>query len=236
MHFRPFSRLSPPPAAPVCGVVRQRRPRANAGGGARLASRAVAALAGTALAGCGGNPFAPNTAYNLDTQETVFQVYPLSTATGALRSAVNVMTLTAVRPALATVPVGQTVVIAPNFDFAVDRSADGRVRLLPSKLVAGLGAAGLSLQTGFQTVTTAFNALDEAPGSGYQTDSVTTVGVGQTVVVQVQALSCYGSARPNVYAKLVVDSVAAGSGPVYLRARVDPNCGFRSLKVGKPTT
>lgn len=196
-----------------------------------------AAVVVAGLAGCGGNnPFGPNPASNVDTQETVFQVYPLSTATGSLRSAVNVAGLTAVRPALTTVPVGNVAVVAPNFDFAVDRAADGRVRLLPAKLVAGLGTTGLTLQTGFQTVATAFDALDAAPNGTYQADSATTVGVGQTVVVEAQSLTCYGGPRPNVYAKLVVDSVAAGTGLVYLRARVDPNCGFRSLKAGKPTS
>lgn len=192
------------------------------------------AVALAALAGCGGNPLALNPASILDTQATVFQVYPLSTAAGPLPSAVNVRSMVVVRPALTAVTGSGA--IGPNFDFAVDRAADGRVRLLPAKLVAGLGGAGLLLETGFQTVTTAFDALDEAPGGGYQADSVTTVGVGQTVVVQAESAMCYnGRTRSYVYAKLVVDSVAAGTGLVYLRARVDQNCGFRSLKAGKPT-
>lgn len=231
MHLRPVPSSPTPRPAPVRAARVVSRPRRSRARGGFL----LAVLTAVGLAGCGGtDPFGPNPASIVETQETVFQVYPLSIATGSLQSAVNLASLTAVRPALTLA--AATGAVAPNFDFAVDRAADGRVRLLPAKLVVGLGGAGLTLQTGFQVVTTAFDALDAAPNGTYQADSVTTVGVGQTVVVEAQSLTCYGLSRPNVYAKLVVDSVAAGTGPVYLRARVDQNCGFRSLKVGKPTS
>jgi hypothetical protein len=212
-----------------------RRPGARAARRPRRRQHA-AGLAIGLMAACGGDPLAPNSSANVDTQETVFRVYPLSAATGPLPTAVNVVGLAVVQPALTTVALGQAGVIAPNFDFAVDRGADGRVRLLPAKLVAGLGGAGLTLETGFRVVAGDFAAIAAAPDGTYQADSVTTVNVGQVVVVEAQALACYGRARPNVYAKLVVDSVSAPSGLVFLRARVNPNCGFRSLQPGKPTS
>lgn len=237
MRFSPPLRPPAPRATPRAPTVRR-----SPGTGAPCAGRGPAARAWTAgviaaatLAACGGDPFAPDTSTNLDTQERVFQVYPLSTANPILRTAVNLATVSEIRPGVVVTLVGNTQVNVVNFDFAVDRAPDGRVRLLPSKFVAGLAGVGVATQTGFRVVSTPFDSLAEAPSGGYQTDSVATVNVGQTVAVEAQ-LACYGRTRPNLYAKFVVDSVSAATGAVFMRGRVDPNCGFRSLRPGRPTS
>ena len=67
------------------------------------------------------------------------------------------------------------------------------------------------------------------------------VSPGQVVVVQTQGagpLSAVCSTTVPMYAKVVVDSIrpSQGSQLIYLRARVDQNCGFRSLDTGLPSS
>ena len=192
----------------------------------------LAALAGaTALGACGGrDPFAPDPSNNADTQQTDLLVYPLAGASGPLGSAVALLSLSVVRPGLTAVAVSNTQTVpAPNFDLAIDRAPEGRVRLLPSRLVVDLTGVGTVFSTGVQTSRTPFDSIAEAPTEGYQADTVaTTVGVNEPVIVRFQSSGCTA-----YYAKAVVVGVDAPSGVVTLRARVNPNCGFRSLRVGR---
>ena len=191
----------------------------------------LAAVAG--MAACGGtDPYAPIASF--DTQLTPFVVYPLSTASPLLPTAISLSQSVAVRPAVRTN-------LSLNFDVALDLDATGKVRLLPPKLVVAPQAGG-SLVTGFQVLTnTTFDALSRAPNTGYQFDSATVVSPGQLVVVQTQGagvLSAVCSPSTPMYAKLVIDSVplvpGTGARAIYLKARIDPNCGFRSLDPGIP--
>jgi hypothetical protein len=185
-----------------------------------------AALAVTAAAACGGrDPFAPDPRNNVDTQQSDVVLYPLSTATGPYVSAIELLSLSGVRPGLAFLGAG---IAAPNFDFAVDRTSDGRVRLLPSRLVVDLTGVGQVYRTGFQLATVPFDSIAEAPPAGYRADSAFTVNVGQPVIVQSQSALC-----TSYYAKAVVVSVDAVTGAFTLRTRVNPNCGFRSLRPGR---
>jgi hypothetical protein len=196
---------------------------------ARRRAGVLAGLAaGVALAACGGrDPFAPNPANNIDTQQADIRVYPLGAARGPLGSAVSLLTLTAERPSL--VLVGASGIPAPNFDFAVDRAPDGRVRLLPSRTVVDLTGVGQPFSTAFQLSATPFDSLAEAPNAGYQADTLPiTVGIGQSVVVRAQSGSCTA-----YYAKAVVVGIDAVTGEITVRARVNPNCGFRSLRPGR---
>lgn len=195
------------------------------------------AAGGAALAACGQDPLEAASANNLNTIPRDLVVYPFSSAPAPLNTAVSVGGLSAVRPTVAAVLVGQNTLLVPNFDFAVDRAADGRTRLLPAKLLAGLEGTGRLLRVGIQVVTTPFDSLRSAPNSGtYQRDSVTVVGPGQTFVVEAEPASCLSNARTFLYAKFVVDSVSAATGGVYVRAVINPNCGFRSLAPGRPTS
>jgi hypothetical protein len=85
-----------------------------------------------------------------------------------------------------------------------------------------------------RVVNTPFDSLDTAPEGGYQRDSATVAGVGQTLAVETEPPACQNG-RTFLYAKLVVDSVSATNGGIFMRARVDPNCGYRSLRPGRPT-
>ncbi len=221
MHFD-----APTPAHPAPGARHPSRTRAAVRAAGTLPTLSALAL----LAACGGrDPFAPDPARNLDTQQADLTVYPLAAAAGPLGSAVDLGVLRVVRPAVAVGGGGAL----PNSDFAVVRAADGRVRLLPSKLVVTTSTTGRAPRTGFQRAAAPFDSVADAPAGGYESDSATTVAPGQTVVVESESLVCAGRFQSTLYAKLVVLSVDAATGAVALRARVNPNCGFRSLRVGR---
>jgi hypothetical protein len=196
----------------------------------RRAGLLATAAALAAAAACGGaDPFAPNPANNVDTEQSDLVVYPLRAATGPLGSAVNLLALAVVRPGLTSAVAGAATIPAPNFDFAVDRAADGRVRLLPSRLVVDLTGVGQAYRTAFQTSTAPYDSIAEAPANGYQADTLAaTVGVNESVIVEAQSGACNA-----FYAKVVVVAIDAASGAVTLRARINPNCGFRSLRPGR---
>jgi hypothetical protein len=157
-------------------------------------------------------------------------VYAISRAGGPRPTAVDLLTLQPVRPVLGST--GNQVVT--TFDFIVDQAPEGRVRLVPSRLVANAGALGRGLRTGFQLTTTPFDSVGEAPERGYQSDSAAVVGVGQTAIVQFESIRATPGCNGNVYyAKVLVVASDPASGGVTLRARVNPNCGFRSLRPGR---
>lgn len=124
-----------------------------------------------------------------------------------------------------------------GFDVAVSVLADGSVRLITPTALAALipdpGSAphpvGLQLLPGV-----GFDTLSLAPASGYTYDSLLTVTPGQTVAIQSATLAACPVAYlgRNFHAKMVVDSVRGDPARVYLRAVIDPNCDFRSLKPG----
>jgi hypothetical protein len=124
------------------------------------------------------------------------------------------------------------------FDVAFDLDPSGAVSILPVRLVAGaLGDAihqqqtGLPLKrVGLQKVSGPFEALREAPASGYDTLSVLTLTPGTVVAVQLlDFANCFtGFGGSEIYAKITVDSVDAER-RIYTRTVVDPNCGYRGL-------
>jgi hypothetical protein len=182
----------------------------------------------TAAACSGGNdPFALRASF--ETSLDTLVVYPLSGTELLLPSGVDLFSGAAVRPGLR----GGAY---PNFDFAVDRNAQGQVVLYPAQRVA-VAPAG-SPRVGFSLQTVAFDALVTAPRDGYRFDSTQVVTIGQTVAIESQGVSTQGlvcgSSNSPMRAKLVVDSVARTTGAIHLRVRTNPNCGFRSLAPGLP--
>lgn len=125
------------------------------------------------------------------------------------------------------------------FDVALDLDPSGAVTILPVRTVAGaLGDAihqqttGLPLKrVGLQKVTGPFEAVREAPTTGYDTLGVQTVTPGTVLAVELlDFANCYtGFGGSTIYAKLTVDSVNATSRRIYTRTVVDPNCGYRGL-------
>jgi hypothetical protein len=120
-----------------------------------------------------------------------------------------------------------------GFDLAFDlKSADSvavhTVAFVASQL-AHPRRVGLKLAAG------AFAEEMTAPTTGFVYDSTLAVGIGQTVFVDVFAGTCAGSfLGQNIRGKLRVDSLDFTNRVIYLHVLSNPNCGFKSLVVGKP--
>jgi hypothetical protein len=185
-----------------------------------------ALLVGGLAAACGDDTNALLGPASSETALVSFTVYPLSDEP-SLPAAFDLAGRRAVRPAI----LGGTVV---NFDLAFDLDAQGRILLIPpARLVAPPGGTP---RVGLQTRAESFDGLSQAPSGGYTFDSTLVVSRGQTVAIEAAAATC--STTYPMHAKLVVDSIgttAVGGGrPIYVRVRVNPNCGFRSLDPGLP--
>lgn len=122
-----------------------------------------------------------------------------------------------------------------NFDVAFDIDASGNVILLTPELV-GQNPAGNRL-VGIITGIGSYDAILEAPLTGYTVDSATVVARGQAVAVQAQESVCATSnpTAPYLYAKIVIDSVDRIGRGIYGRAMIGGDCGFRQLVQGFPT-
>lgn len=121
---------------------------------------------------------------------------------------------------------------AGSFDLAFDIDADGRLLVYPVSAVVSPIAGTRTVE--FQRGVGAYNAIVEAPRTGWQADSVLTVNEGQAFLVKVTTLFCQYSYQQQVYAKFYVDSVIPAERRIKLAGRVNPNCGFRSLLSGIP--
>lgn len=116
-----------------------------------------------------------------------------------------------------------------DFDVVFDIDAQGRAVLYPVQLVGGSPG-----RTGIQATTQSFDAIDEAPRSGYVRDSATVLGVGEVVLIEAEPVFCLSSIQSTIYSKLIIDEIDLATRSVRVRMVVDPNCGFRSLAEGLP--
>jgi len=121
---------------------------------------------------------------------------------------------------------------AGSFDLAFDIDRDGRLMVLPVASVVSPIAGTRTI--GFQRATGSYNALLEAPNNGWQNDTLLLVNEGQSFFVKVSTQFCQFDLRQDIYAKFLVDSVIPAERRIKLSARVNPNCGFRSLVSGLP--
>jgi hypothetical protein len=120
-----------------------------------------------------------------------------------------------------------------NFQVAFDIDDQGRVRIIPVRLVGGTATA--SRTVGLQKATTTFDELEVAPTSGYQYDSVLVASKGDVVIVQTLTPEmCALFVNQNMYSKIVIDTVFVAERAIHFRLAHDPNCGFRSLAPGLP--
>jgi hypothetical protein len=121
-----------------------------------------------------------------------------------------------------------------NFDVAFDIDASGNVILLTPELV-GQNPAGNRL-VGIITGIGSYDAITEAPLTGYTVDSTTVVSRGQAVAVQAQEPNCNTSnpSAPYLYAKIVIDSVDLVGRGIYGRTMIGGDCGYRQLIAGFP--
>lgn len=124
------------------------------------------------------------------------------------------------------------------FDVAFDLAANGKIQLIPARRISGTrrvnGIPSLTPRVGMQLVKGSFESMTKAPTGGYAYDSTFTVATGEAVVFELASDACQFSLSQQLYAKLVVDSVAPARRQLYFRAVRDPNCGFRSLEPGVP--
>jgi hypothetical protein len=121
---------------------------------------------------------------------------------------------------------------AGSFDLAFDIDNTGRVRVLPVGSVVAPIAGTRDIQ--FQRSNGPYNAIAEAPKTGWTSDSVLVINPGQMFLVKVNTLYCQYDLQQFVYAKFIVDSVIPAENRIKLSARINPNCGFRSFLTGIP--
>lgn len=119
-----------------------------------------------------------------------------------------------------------------DFDIAFDIDEDGRLVVLPvSRVVLPLTG---QRRVGFIRMTSPYNTVLEAPLTGWLYDTTLVVNPGGSFLVRVQSPACQFDVRPDLYAKFFVDSIIPEERRVKLIARVNPNCGYRSLLPGVP--
>ena len=125
-----------------------------------------------------------------------------------------------------------------NFDVAFDIDQNGDAVILPVRLV--VASPGGSRPVFLQKVSGSFEAVTEAPRTGFDADTALVVETGEVVVIQSAHNGdgdiCRFAINPNIYAKVAVDSVNQDSRTIYFKLGLDPNCGFRSFADGVPTS
>lgn len=108
-----------------------------------------------------------------------------------------------------------------GWDFLFAVRDDGTPELRPRGQVTGDGA-----MSGLQLVQAGFEALDEAPESGYSTTSAVAVAEGDVLAGRSRSAPC------RQFMKMEVLSVDAAEGVLTFRHLINPNCGGRNLVPG----
>ncbi|MGI9140845.1 MAG: hypothetical protein ACR2GJ_07045 [Gemmatimonadaceae bacterium] len=191
----------------------------------RLRAIALTAAAGLVVAGASACGDVAGVKATLDTLHDSLTVFPLTGSSPVTPTALNT-------------PFGMVTPVGPsgNFDLAFDLDAQRRVIIYPVKLIVQ-PLTGVN-QVGLLKVAGSFENLTRAPTSKYERDEALVVAVGE--VVAIEALRnrssdlCAFALSPNIYSKLVVDSVSAGTNAIWFRFVTNPNCGFRSFAPGRP--
>lgn len=132
-------------------------------------------------------------------------------------------------PQMAVVPIGAE----GDFDIAFDIDETGRLVVLPVSRVVHPPTG--QRRIGFIRIDEPYNTVIEAPLTGWVYDSSIVVNPGGAFMARVQTRFCQFDIRQDIYAKFFVDSVIPAERRVKLVARIDPNCGYRSLVLGIPT-
>jgi hypothetical protein len=150
-------------------------------------------------------------------------IYAINGTSATLPSALDMAS------AAAVVPTG-----ACQFDYVFDINAQNSAVIYPVRFICtDLGAA--TREVGLQRSPLAFATIQFAPTGGYVFDSAMALVPGHTILLASLAPGCVTYADPAVYGKLVLDSVNLTTRAIYLRADIDPNCGYRSFLAGFPS-
>jgi hypothetical protein len=124
-----------------------------------------------------------------------------------------------------------------SFDVAFDINSDGNAVLYPVKLI--VTSVSGDRQVGLRKVAGTFDSITEAPSGTYQTDTAVVASKGEIVVVEANRGTsgdvCSFNLSPNIYTKILVDSIDVASHTITIQTVMDPNCGFRSFADGIPS-
>ena len=176
--------------------------------------------AGLVSAAACDDPFAPRASSIVRTDS--FVVYAVTQTPVNVPSAFNIVFFTPLR-------------LEPTygFDLVFDINAQGRVVLIPVRLVGGALTSGR--RVGLQKTTQPYDQITRAPLSGYKYDSTVVLGVDEGALVELFADQCTTRGSQVVYSKLQIKAVDPISRTLVFRITYDPNCGFRSFLPGVPT-
>ena len=179
----------------------------------------LAATAALGTAAC-DDPFAPRATTQVRTDS--FVVYAVTQTPINAPAAFNIVFFTTLR-------------LEPTygFDLVFDINQEGKVVLIPVKLVGGAVTSGR--QVGLQKITGAYEDVTRAPTGGYQYDSTLALATNEAALVELRTDACQFQTSQNVYAKLQIKAIDPASRTIVFRITYDPNCGFRSFLPGVPT-
>ncbi len=180
-----------------------------------MKSRLVALLLVVALTAC-GDPFRPRA--NLANIDAEFTVFALTETPVALPTAVNIFFA---RPVRTDPAIGYDIV----FDIL-----DGQPVLLPPSRVGAFGRAGMIMMT------VPYEAVTEAPRTGYNENDALPVQAGDVIAIRSEiSRVCLGQLTPFIYARMQIVHIDAEERSFEVQMRSNPNCGFRSFEEGVPS-
>jgi len=174
----------------------------------------LAALA--ALAACGNSTGLPP-AHVVNVVDTV-SLYALDGTPLTAPSAYDVETLRTVRTDVTTA-----------YDFIFNIDGAGRALLLPT------GAVGLGKQSAILVQSTSFDAVTDAPTSGYADSTAVEIDSGTVAVIRSRPTQCSFGAIVFLYAKIEVLKIDRVARRLDFQILADLNCGYRELRPGIPS-
>jgi hypothetical protein len=180
----------------------------------------VAFVIGAAsLTACGPDPFAP--VANSPVVLTTFRVWAITGTPPPY-------------PTAFSLPANSTIRLEPSgsFDIAFDITPAGKLQVLPMGAVVSPPTGPRPI--GINVPGTSYQSILSAPRTGWNTDSIIEVTVGEAFVLQVPSVLCPFNTSQVLYGKFVAESILVDERRIFMSARLNPNCGFRSFADGIP--
>jgi hypothetical protein len=157
----------------------------------------------------------------------------------SINNIIDTVTLGAIIGTPLTVPSGYSVALArtirtdieSNFDFVFNVDTLDLPVFLTTQVLRMTSVS--PLRPGFIESTVSFDSMYSAPLNGYITNRPFLATVGKTYYMR-SSLVCTSLSAP-LYGKLEVIDYDPVNREVTFKALVDSNCGYHSLRVGRPT-